>query len=112
MTSPPISFLNNHLLILAAPHEQQQKRGRDEEDDVHDAEREAGLEHGARLVHIEPEAAITAKAAGVQRDGEGARRGKVRTVGLGDGAQFEDTRDQGTGKAEVDEGDEEGGAPG
>lgn len=63
MASASIGLLDDHLLVVAALHEQQQKGGRDKEDNVHDAEGEAGLEHGACLVHRERERVVAADSA-------------------------------------------------
>lgn len=108
VASASISLLHHHLLFFSAPHEQQQKSGKDEEYDVHDAERERGLQHGACLIHRERERVIAADPARRQRNVEILGVGEVGAVGFGNVAQFVHACNQRARKAQVDEGDEEG----
>lgn len=71
-----------------------QDGGEEEHDAVHDAEGEAGLEQGARLVGVDAHArAVDAKEAKV--DVVGGPRRDVGAVGARDEAQVVDARDQG-----------------
>lgn len=108
MAPTSISLLNHHLLFFTALHEQQQKSGRGEEDNIHNAESEAGLQHGARLIHSERERAIAADPTRRHRDVEIARSGEVAAVCLGNVPEFIHTCNQRAHKAEIDEGDEVG----
>lgn len=108
MAPASISLLNHHLLFFTAPHEQQQKGGRDEEDNIHNTKGEAGLQHGARLIHGERERGIAADPTGRHGNVEIARFGEVAAVGLGNVPQFIHACNQRARKAEVDEGDEVG----
>ena len=108
MAPASIGLLDNHLLLVAALHEQQQKGGRDKEDNVHDAEGEAGLEHGACLIHRERERVVAADSARRHCDVKIARVGEVGAVGFGNVSQFVHACNQGAHKADIDEGDEVG----
>ena len=112
MASTSISFLNHHLLIFRAPHEQQQKGGREEEDNVHDAKGKTCFQHGAWLVHIERVRVIAADPARRHQEVGIARVGEVGAVGFGNVPQFVHACNQRAYKAEVNEGDEEGGPSG
>lgn len=109
MTSPPISFLHNHVILLVSPlHKQQQESGGEEEDNIHDSKSKARLEHSARLIHIQREWIITTEPIIVQRDGEGSVAGKVGAVGFGNRSEFVYGCYQRAHEAEIDKGDEEG----
>lgn len=112
MASTSISLLNHHLLIFRAPHEQQQKGGRDEEDNVHDAKGKTCFQHGAWLIHIERVRVIAADPARRYQEVGIARVGEVGAVGFGNVSQFVHACNKRAHKAEVDEGDEEGGSSG
>lgn len=91
-----------------------QDGSKEEEENIHDAKRPRGLEHGAVLVDIgrEPGAgllAIVPERADLDVDGCGL---EVGAAGAVDGAEFVDGSDEGADEAEVDKGDEEGGATG
>lgn len=106
--------LANDDLAAVAVHEEREDGGPEEEDGLHDAEREARLEHGARLVEVKRQRvagahAIVAK--GPQRDVDGAAV-PARAVLVGDEAQLVDGGDEGAEEADVDEGDEGRGALG
>lgn len=91
-----------------------QNRGEEEKEDIHDAKHPRGLEHGAVLVDVgrEPRAgllAVVPERADLDVDGRGL---EVGAAGAVDGAEFVDGGDEGADEAEVDKGDEEGGAAG
>ena len=99
---------------LAALQVQRDDAGHDEEDDVHDGEGEAGLEHGARLVDVDAERPVVDDP-GADDDGVAVARHaagraepavRVAAVGVGDAAQVVDARDQRAREAQVDEGHE------
>lgn len=72
--------------------------GEEEEDGVHDAEGEARLEQGARLVGVDADAvAVDAEEAEV--DGVGRAVGDVGAVGAGDEAEVVDAGDEGADEA-------------
>lgn len=109
MTSPPISLLHNHMILLIPSlHKQQQESGGEEEDNIHDPKSKARLEHRARLVHIQREWIIATESIIVERDGEGPVVGKVGAVGFGNRSEFVHGSYQGAHEAEIDKGDEEG----
>jgi hypothetical protein len=91
-------------------HKQQQNARIEEKDAVHDAKREARLQHRARLIHIGregrvgrlPEVSERAQA-DVQRGG-----GEIGAAGVGDVAKLDHTRDESADEAHVDERDEDG----
>ena len=93
--------------LVPAPDQQRQQTGDEEEDAVHDAEGEAGLEHGARLGRADVQA-VDGRAA-QRAEGDGVRRagGHVRAVGVRDEAQLVHAGDQGADEAQVHEGHEE-----
>lgn len=83
--------------------------GEEEEDAVHDAKGEAGLEHGARLVDRGVDAVVrVGRAKGPKVDIEATAGADVYAVGVGNVAQIPDSGDEGTHKAEIDNGDKQG----
>ena len=98
------------LILLMSAHKQQQNARIEEKDAVHDAKREARLQHRARLIHIGregrvgrlPEVSERAQA-DVQRGG-----GEIGAAGVGDVAKLDHTRDESADEAHVDERDEDG----
>ena len=113
MTPPPISLLDHHVLLLLLPlHKHQPKRRNRKQDNVHNPKRKGRLEHRTLLVQIEVEPIIAAHAVRAQRDGEGAAIGEIRAAGVADATEVVDARNQGADEADVDEGDEVGGAAG
>ena len=112
MASASISLLHHHLPIFSAPHEQQQKGGRDEEDNVHDAKGKTCFQHGAWLVHIERVRVIAADPARRHQEIAIARVGEMAAVGFGNVPQFVHACNKRAHKAKVNEGDEEGGSSG
>lgn len=68
--------------------------GEEEEDAVHDAEREAGLEHGARLVGVDRDAVAVEGPEYPEADVV-ARPADVGAVGAGDEAEVVDGCDEG-----------------
>lgn len=82
-----------------------ERRGEEEEDAVHDAQGEAGLEHAAGLVRVQAQVAARVIAEGPQRDApvDGADDG---AVGAGDEAQRVDAGDEGADEAQIDQGNE------
>lgn len=93
-------------------HEEQDKKGDEEEDAVHDAEREARLLHRALLLHAGREAARARDAVGADAQICGAAVREAGAVGAGDATELVDAGDEGADEAEVDEGDVEGGSLG
>lgn len=86
---------------------QQGEHGSEEEEhDVHDAQGEAGLEHGARLVDADGKAVDVGVAEDAEAHIVGAARGDVAAVGAVDEAEVVDTGYQGAEKAEVNQPDE------
>ena len=111
MTPPPISLLHNHVIpLITSLHKQQQESGGQEEDNIHDPKSKARLEHRARLVHIQREWIITAEPIIVERDRERSVVGKGGAVGFGNRPEFVHGCYQRAYEAEIDKGDEEGGA--
>lgn len=89
--------------------EPSQDGGEEEEDAVHDAKGEAGLEHGASLVDRGVDAVVgVGGTKGTKVEVEAAAGGDVDTVGLGDVAQVPDGGDECADEAEIDDGDEQG----
>lgn len=72
--------------------------GEEEEDAVHDAEREAGLEHGARLVGVDVDAVAVEGPEYPEADVV-ARPADVGAVGAGDEAEVVDGCDEGADEA-------------
>lgn len=99
------------VFVAALPVDEQRKdRGEEEEEDVHDAKGEAGLEHGAVLVDVQGPAAAQAAAPGAE-DAEvdvEAAGGEVATVRPGDLAQHDDAGDETPHEAKVHKGHEDG----
>jgi len=101
--------LTNISLLPVIPSsavEQRQHAGDEEEDDIHDAERKASLQHAALFIGSEMQAVDRR----ITKDAEvdlvrlsGHHAGAVLVC---DAAQFVDTCDQCADKAQVDEGDE------
>lgn len=73
--------------------------GEEEEDDVHDAEGEARLEQGARLVRVDAEAVAVELAKDAKVDVVGGPGRDVRAVGPGDEAEVVDACDEGAEEA-------------
>lgn len=88
--------------------EASQNTGDEEEDAVHDAEGEGGLEHGARLVGAGVQGGDRGAAEGAEADVVGVAARDVGAVGRGDEAQGPDGADEGADEQEVDGGDEGG----
>lgn len=112
MTPPSNSLLNNDLPSIPLMNEQGQESGPSKEDDLHDAHSEGSLQHGTGFVDMQCERVTRAETIfteGAERDPD--RTGvPVAAVGGSDEAEFVDSGNEGTHEAEVDEGDEEGGA--
>lgn len=68
--------------------------GEEEKDAIHDAEGEAGLEHGAGLVGIDFETIAAEGAENAKVDVVGGAGGDVGAVGAGDEAEVVDTCDE------------------
>ena len=104
MRAPPAPV--HHDLLLTLVHQRHQPR-HGEEDAVHDAEREARLEHGARLVDAEAHRRQRAAAKRAQVDVDRrVARDDGDAVRVGDEAQLVDAGDEGADEGEVDEPDE------
>lgn len=72
MTTTTAMAASTHMRLLdddviAIVHEQGPERRPREEDDLHDAERERGLQHGAVLVQVPRERIVGAHAVGAER---------------------------------------------
>ena len=99
---------------LMAVHEESERRSPEEEDAIHDPEGERGLEQSAGLVDIDVDV-VPVVPPDVPEGAEGeveraaAEAGAVR---VRDPAELVDACDEGADEAEVDEGDEDGGAAG
>ena len=107
-------FPHDDFVSVMPVQEHRQDRRDEEEDGVHDAKRPRCLEHRTVLVDVGRPRRIAANAeiakwAEADVDGRG---GEVCAVGLADAAQLVVSGDEGADEAEVDEGDEEGGAAG
>lgn len=104
------------LLVVAeaAAVEEGDARGEEEQHDVDDGKREAGLEHRAPLVRAPRDVHAGAGHPDIAQAGRPVR-GRERDIGAagrGDAAEVVDTRDQGAEEEGVDEGDEVGVARG
>lgn len=88
--------------------EQQDEAGDEEENTVHDAEGEAGLEHRARFVDVHCERTVSTETLGSQADIEIAVRPEVGAVGVGNVSKLIHTSNERTDETEVNEGDEDG----
>jgi len=114
MAAPPDHlFPDNDVSVMPVQEERQDERD-EEEDRVHDPERPRRLQHRAVLVDVyrPRQIAVDAEVAkGAQADVDG-RGGEIGAVRIADAAQLVVGGDEGTDEAEVDEGDEEGGAAG
>lgn len=106
--------LPDHDLPVVAVHKGGEDGRPEEEDDLHDAQREARLQHGARLVEVERQG-VPALDAPVAKGPEGdvdLAAVPARAVRAPDEAQLVDAGDEGAEEAQVDEGDEGRGALG
>lgn len=97
---------------LMAVHEEGENGRPEEEERVHDPEGEGSLQQGAGLVDVHAEV-IPIFAADVPEGPQGEVEGpgaEIGAVGRCDVAELVDAGDEGADEAEVDEGDEDGGA--
>lgn len=76
-----------------------QHGGEEKEDAVHDAEGEAGLEHGARLVGVDGDAVAVEGAEDAKVDVVGRAGRDVGAVGVGDEAEVVDACNEGADEA-------------
>ena len=102
----PSDFLGVDGAVMTVQEEGQDKCP-EKEDNVDDCQGKRGLEHGAVFIDVDrprgPAAApIVAKWTKIDIDGT---RGEAGTVGSTDASQVVDSSDQGTDKAQVNEGD-------
>lgn len=113
MTMSADAFLRNIDVLLttialgATGDQESEHAGEEEKDAVHDAKDPAGLEHGARLVDVEPHATQGDGAQHAEADDRVRVGCDATAVVVPDAAQLVDAGDQGADEAEVDEGDEE-----
>lgn len=91
------------LLLRAVAVEPGEDGGEGEEDAVHDAEGEGGLEHGARLVGADVEAVDAGRPEDAEADVPPVARDDVGAVGARDEAQVVDGGDEGAEEAQVDQ---------
>lgn len=102
--------LPDHDVTLVTVQDPSEDGSEEEENDVHDAEGEGGLQHGTIFVDISCPVRIALDA----KVSEGAkididRAGvEVCAVGAADSAELVDTGDEGAKEAEVNQGDEGG----
>lgn len=94
MAPPPLS-----LLVAAIAVHPGQDGGAEEHDDVHDAEGEAGLEHGAGLRDLD---ADVGDGEGAEEEGPVAIAGDASAVGPGNVAEEVHGGDEGADETEVD----------
>lgn len=91
--------------------EQSQQRRPEEKQGLHDSERKACLQHGARLFHVQRKRVIGAPpvlAERAERDPDGAAV-PVRAVCASDEAELIDSGNEGAEEEKIDESDENGG---
>jgi len=95
---------------------EEDKESDEEENNIHDAERETGLEHRARLIQMQAKRIRNAAAPRKDSNIEAARvripLTPLRTIPLGDGAEIVDASNQSADEEQVDNGDEHGGVAG
>lgn len=110
-TMAPPAHLDIIIAMTAMQHHRNNSRPH-EEDNLHNAERKARLQHRAGLIEVESERVIRASAPFAKRtQGDDDRPAiPAAAVGIGDETQLVDSRDESAQEAQVDEGDEDGGA--
>ncbi|QSZ32193.1 hypothetical protein DSL72_001764 [Monilinia vaccinii-corymbosi] len=104
---PHISLPTPPVSLVAPPHHTRQQARDEKEDAIHDAKREARLEHGAGLVDRDAHAVHVGIAPRAKIDIVPTRRADGGAVGMRDEAERVDARDQRAEETEVDKGDEE-----
>lgn len=80
--------------------------GDEEEDAIHDAEREGGLEHSARLVNVSVPVGNGGAAKGTEADVVGVAARNMRAVGSGNHAQRPHRSDKSAHKQKIEDGNE------
>lgn len=102
-----MGLLDDDLPLIGSAVDEQHEEGEEEEDAVHDAEGEAGLEQRAVLVDVDVEAIERHAADLAQRDIQARGLGDGAAALVGDEAQLVHGGDQGTDEAEINQGHEE-----
>lgn len=92
---------------MMTPQQEGEDGGEEEEDDIHDPERPACLQHGTVLVDVgTPLASVAALSSIVSKDAQvdvDVTSGEVAAVGVGDPAQFVHAGNQRAHKGKIDE---------
>ena len=109
-SSPYLGLLNSATLMPM--HKQRKGRRPEEENRIHNPKRKRRLQHRAGLINIQTQR-IIALATNIPKRTQGdveRSTGELRAVCICNPAELVDTCYEGTYEAEVDEGDEDGGA--
>ena len=102
--SPRIDFLLLRNLIPRLVHEEEQEGSEQEEDAIHDPEREARLQHRACLVDAPHKRAVAIEPIRPDCNVEAPVEAEIRAVSVRDAPQLVDRGDEGAHEADVDKG--------
>lgn len=106
--TPPSDRLPDHRVVVGAMHENDDDGGPDEEERLHDSEREASLEHGACFVQVFSKGIVGFGPIGPERAQRDVDRPSipVPAVRVRDEPELVDTGYERTEEEKIDEGDE------
>jgi len=103
--------LNDDTVVtVMAVHEQGQKSGNEEENDVHDSESPGSLEHGALTVDV-PSVRVSGDIEETKISVVGAVGVPVGAIGIGDTSELVNGSNEGADEEEIDKGNELGRVP-